>query len=398
MFRSDNQLCKFKPKPGEQVLVSGKLTLYAPRGDYQIIVETMQRGGKGDLQAQFEALKLKLKQEGLFDEQIKKPIPIYPERIGLITSASGAVLRDLLQVFKRRCPSIPITLYPTSVQGEKAKTAIIAALNRALQDNSPCDVLIIARGGGSLEDLWCFNEESVVRAIAQSRIPTVSAIGHQTDVTLTDFVADLTAPTPSAAAELVGPDEASLSKRFRELVARIERSMTLNLQAQLTHIGHLSKRLISPSSLIKEQSQRADYLQQRMLNAIASRVSANASQLNHHHQKLILLQPGRLIQDHLAQVKRLTLTLNKSHTQQLGMKRSQLAAAAGRLQSASPLATLERGFSISSTVNGEILTDHKSVSIGDQIITRLRRGSLISRVESLPVGETFAAFNDNPNA
>lgn len=212
MFRNSNRRVTFRPQHGQQVLVRANITLYEPRGDYQIIVESMQPAGEGLLQQKYEQLKAKLQAEGLFDQQLKKPLPSPAHCVGVITSKTGAALHDILHVLKRRDPSLPVIIYPTAVQGDDAPGQIVRAIELANQRNE-CDVLIVGRGGGSLEDLWSFNDERVARAIFASRIPVVSAVGHETDVTIADFVADLRAPTPSAAAEVVSRNQQELLRR-----------------------------------------------------------------------------------------------------------------------------------------------------------------------------------------
>ncbi len=212
MFRNSNRRVTFRPQHGQQVLVRANITLYEPRGDYQIIVESMQPAGEGLLQQKYEQLKAKLQAEGLFDQQYKKPLPSPAHCVGVITSKTGAALHDILHVLKRRDPSLPVIIYPTAVQGDDAPGQIVRAIELANQRNE-CDVLIVGRGGGSLEDLWSFNDERVARAIFASRIPIVSAVGHETDVTIADFVADLRAPTPSAAAEVVSRNQQELLRQ-----------------------------------------------------------------------------------------------------------------------------------------------------------------------------------------
>ena len=240
MFRNSNRRVTFRPQNGQQVLVRASITLYEPRGDYQLIAESMQPAGDGLLQQQFEQLKQRLSAEGLFDQQFKQPLPAPAKRVGVITSASGAALHDILQVLQRRDPSLPIVIYPTSVQGAEAPMQIVRAIETANRRDE-CDVLIVGRGGGSLEDLWSFNDERVARAIFASRIPIVSAVGHETDVTIADFVADLRAPTPSAAAELVSRNQLELLRQLQSQQQRLEMAMDYYLaqrQQQFTRIHH----------------------------------------------------------------------------------------------------------------------------------------------------------------
>src|SRR5690554_6054855 len=235
MFRGFNQRLRQLPKEGDLVRVRGKVSLYEARGDYQLIVEHLEPAGLGALQQAFEALKARLYAEGLFAAERKKPVPETPRHIGVVTSPTGAAIHDILTVLQRRCPNIPMTLYPTAVQGQAATAEIVAAIQRAVH-HGQADVLIIGRGGGSLEDLWCFNEEAVARAIAACPIPTVSAVGHEVDVTIADFVADLRAPTPSAAAEKVSPDQSAWLGRLEEIRLRLTQGMTRQLRLRQAHL------------------------------------------------------------------------------------------------------------------------------------------------------------------
>ena len=242
MFRNRNSLLRFQPRDGQQILVRARVTVFVPRGGFQIIVEHMEEAGEGALRAQFEALKAKLESEGLFAQERKRPLPAWPRRIGVITSPSGAAIRDVLQVLKRRAPSIPVLIYPTPVQGAEAPAQIRRALALAIQRNE-CDVLVLGRGGGSLEDLWAFNDEALVRAVADSPIPVVSAVGHEVDVSLCDFAADVRAPTPSAAAELISPDGDALLARLGVLGRRQRHLMVQNLRGQRQRLEGLARRL-----------------------------------------------------------------------------------------------------------------------------------------------------------
>ncbi|OIV45744.1 exodeoxyribonuclease VII large subunit, partial [Sodalis sp. TME1] len=242
MFRNTNRRTTFSPRNGQQVLVRATLTLYEPRGDYQLIAESMQPAGDGLLQQQFEQLKQQLSDEGLFSQQYKQPLPSPARRVGVITSASGAALHDILQVLKRRDPSLPVVVYPTAVQGQEAPAQIVRAIETANR-RAECDVLIVGRGGGSLEDLASFNDERVARAIFASRLPVVSAVGHETDVTIADFVADLRAPTPSAAAELVSRNQLELLRQLQSQRQRLEMAMDYFLAQRQQHYGRLQHRL-----------------------------------------------------------------------------------------------------------------------------------------------------------
>ena len=265
MFRNSNRRVTFRPQNGQQVLVRASITLYEPRGDYQLIAESMQPAGDGLLQQQFEQLKQRLSAEGLFDQQFKQPLPAPAKRVGVITSASGAALHDILQVLQRRDPSLPIVIYPTSVQGAEAPMQIVRAIETANRRDE-CDVLIVGRGGGSLEDLWSFNDERVARAIFASRIPIVSAVGHETDVTIADFVADLRAPTPSAAAELVSRNQLELLRQLQSQQQRL---------AQVQPQGRIHRY----QQRVQQQEYRLQQAMERQLNAYRQRFGVACSQL-----------------------------------------------------------------------------------------------------------------------
>lgn len=266
MFRGANAMLRFKPEDGMQVTAHAKVSLYAPRGDYQLIVEFLEATGDGLLLQQFERLKKKLEQEGLFQLDHKKSLPEVPRAIGVVTSSTGAAIRDIIKVLHRRCPYIPIIIYPTLVQGDKAAATISAMIEIANQ-RAECDVLIVGRGGGSLEDLWPFNEEVVARAIYNSAIPIISAVGHETDVTIADFVADVRAPTPSAAAEIASPDSREFHTRLATNVETLIYHWESLLEAKQQQLEYLSKRLRHPRDKLQEQSQQLDYLWQSLIKA-----------------------------------------------------------------------------------------------------------------------------------
>ena len=264
MFRSRNQAIRFRPEEGLQVLVRGRVSLYEPRGDYQLIVDHMEEAGDGALRRAFEELKRKLDAEGLFDAARKQPLPALPARIGVITSPSGAAVRDVISVLRRRFPAIPVLIYPVPVQGKEAGGEIANAIRLASR-RADCDVLILTRGGGSLEDLWPFNEEVVARAIHDCRIPLVSAVGHEIDFTIADFVADRRAATPSAAAELVTPDQLEWLARLTQLSARLENRLRHTLSDDQRRLAWLEQRLqqVHPGQYLRQQAQRLDELEQR---------------------------------------------------------------------------------------------------------------------------------------
>jgi exodeoxyribonuclease VII large subunit len=297
MFRSRNQLLRFRPEEGMQVLVRAKVSLYEARGDYQLIAESMQEAGDGVLQRAFDALKAKLEAEGLFDPAWKKTLPTLPERIGVITSPTGAAIRDVLSVLRRRFPAIPVVIYPVPVQGKDAGREIAAMLDTASNRNE-CDVLILTRGGGSLEDLWAFNEEVVARALHACPIPVVSAVGHEVDFTIADFVADQRAPTPSAAAELVSPDQQEWLQQVSGLENRVTRRMQQQVLDTRQRMRWLEQRLKlrHPGQHLRQQAQRLDELEGRARLAIRSHFNNLKASLQEAIAALRQQSPGHRIQ------------------------------------------------------------------------------------------------------
>jgi len=383
MFKMRNQLLSFAPADGAQVVVRARISLYEPRGDYQLVVEHMEEAGNGALRRAFEELKKRLSDEGLFDPAHKKPLPRLPRRIGVITSPSGAAIRDILSILRRRFPAIPVLIYPVAVQGTAAAPEIVRALHRAGQDRD-CDVLIVARGGGSLEDLWAFNEEAVARAIYRCPIPVVSGVGHETDVTIADFAADHRAATPSAAAELVSPNGAEWLQAFITLENRLAVHVKRQQQAKAQALQWLVTRLTQhhPGRRLHDQGQRLDELEQRLDRAWRSRLSRAAARLDTLTAQLHRHDPSRRLQ-HL-QLQRATL----SHRLILAMKtsleqrRERLTGLGRALDTVSPLATLDRGYAIVKRLpDGAILRNTAAVNIGDCIETRLAQGRLVSTVE-----------------
>ncbi len=382
MFRGMNQRIRTPPKEGDQVRIRGKVTLYENRGDFQIIVEHVEPAGLGALQQAFEELKRKLLTEGLFEQARKKPLPSLPRHIGVVTSPAGAAIHDILTVLERRCPATPVTLYPTAVQGKAATADIVRAIEAA-KTHGVADVLIIGRGGGSLEDLWCFNEEAVARAIAACRIPTVSAVGHEVDVTIADFVADLRAPTPSAAAEKISPDQSDWLKKLRDREFRLSNAMGLALKRLGTQLGHMSARLRNPRRELLEKAQRMDELELRLRKAIRQRLTTVGVRNDHLRQRLVMQSPHRQLSDSQDALRRVSERLVSVMQQDLKQRRDNLEHAAQTLNVVSPLATLGRGYSIVRDNNGNILRDASNVNPGDTISARVARGEMTAKVTSV---------------
>jgi exodeoxyribonuclease VII large subunit len=338
MFRARNQGVGFKPRDGQQILVRGRVSLYEPRGDYQLIVEAMEDSGEGALRREFERLKTKLAAAGLFDADKKRALPAIPRRIAVVTSPSGAAVRDVLHVLARRFPSVPVLIFPTPVQGAAATASIVAAIDAA-STHGDCEVMIVTRGGGSMEDLWCFNDEAVAKAIRRSSIPVVTGIGHEIDFTIADFAADVRAPTPSAAAELVVPDRRTLLLALNTSTRRLQRAASQQFERTQGKYQQLLARLerAHPGNRLAQQVQRLDELDMRLRRSWATR-----------------------------------------HT--LATQRLQLAQRS--LNAISPLATLQRGYAIVTNDNGAAILDAASLRSGDQIEARVAKGRIRATVIS----------------
>lgn len=381
MFRGNNRRVTFKPQNGNQVLVKARLSLYEPRGDYQLIIDSMQPEGDGRLQQQFEELKMKLAAEGLFAQTSKRPLPEHPQTVGIITSKTGAALFDILDVLKRRDPSLPVVIYPTMVQGEEAAIQIAQAIGRANSRNE-CDVLIVGRGGGSLEDLWCFNNEVLARTIAASQIPIISAVGHEVDVTIADFVADMRAPTPSAAAELVSRDNSHKDQAFNARQHKLISAMRHYLSEQKQQTTSLLHRLDRqhPNNQLQRQSQQLDELNARLQRAITQLLSSHQHKIERQQHKIALYSPVKRLAAQQASLQRLEQKLLDAMDRKLLNTRHQLALAAEKLDTVSPLATLKRGYSITQNQSGQVISHVSQTKTGDTLVTRLSDGEIRSTV------------------
>jgi exodeoxyribonuclease VII large subunit len=382
MFKMRNQLLAFAPADGVQVLVRARISLYEPRGDYQLVVEHMEEAGDGLLRRAFEELKKRLSGEGLFDPAHKKPLPRLPHCIGVVTSPTGAAIRDILSILRRRFPAIPVLIYPVAVQGAAAAPEIVRAIRRAGKSQD-CDVLIVARGGGSLEDLWAFNEEAVARAIYDCPIPVVSGVGHETDVTIADFVADHRAATPSAAAELVSPNGEEWLQAFITLENRLALQMKRQQQSKAQALQWLSKRLTQqhPGRRLRDQGQRLDELEQRLNHAWRSHLHHAAARLNTLSAQLHRHDPSRRLQHLQLQRDNLSRRLVQTMKATLEQRRQKLAGLGRALDAVSPLATLSRGYAIVKRLpDGAIVRAAEAVNLGDRIETRVAQGRLVSTV------------------
>ncbi len=384
MFRQRNLLVGLTPKDGQQVLVRGRISLYEPRGDYQLIVEHLEDAGQGALKREFERLKIRLAAEGLFDQGRKRTLPRLPRRIGVITSPSGAAIRDVLQVLARRFPAIPVLIYPVPVQGAQAAAGIIAALQLAA-DRAECDLIMLVRGGGSLEDLWAFNDEALARQIVASPIPVLTGIGHEVDFTIADFAADVRAPTPSAAAELAVPDAAEFERFFAQRMSRLSQVMTRHLKDLRRQLEFLQRRaaLVSPAARLSQRIQQLDDLELRLTRALRQRLSDVNARLLDLQGRLWRASPGQRLQVVRARHAMLSTRMEAAMRARLQAAQARFQPLVRTLHAVSPLATLDRGYAIVTTESGKVLQDAGVVRRGQIIHARLARGRVRARIEDL---------------
>ncbi|HEX4895806.1 MAG TPA: exodeoxyribonuclease VII large subunit [Solimonas sp.] len=389
MFRNANQLVRPPPKDGDQVLIRGQISLYPARGDLQLVCEHLEPAGQGALLRAFEELKRRLASEGLFDEHLKRELPAHPRAIGLVTSASGAVLHDVCTTLARRYPLAPVYLYPVPVQGPEAPPAIVRAL-RELPQRAPVDVLILARGGGSLEDLWAFNEESVARAIRACAVPVISAIGHETDVTIADFAADLRAPTPTAAAEQVAPDIALWRTALAEGEQRLLRLLQRRLEAASEQLAAQQARLQAqhPGRRLQDRAQRLDELALRQERAIDQLLQRRRERLDAGIRQLRLASPAPRVEAGQRQLDGQAHRLEAVLLRRLQAARAALQRAEAGLSGLNPRAVLDRGYAIALDAEGRALTDAGSVQAGAAVQLLLARGRLDTHVTTIhPAGD-----------
>jgi len=377
MFRHRASLLGWQPSDGSEVELRGVPSLYEARGDFQLNVETMRRAGRGALFAAFERLKAKLSAEGLFAEERKRPLPAFPRTVGIVTSTSAAALRDMLTTLRRRAPGLRVIVYPTPVQGEGAGRQIARAIALA-GERAECEVLIVGRGGGSIEDLWSFNEEVVARALAESPIPTVSAVGHETDFTIADFVADARATTPTAAAVLVAPDAARLHQQLRGLAALLGRAQWRLLEQRMQTLDHLSRRLAHPGARARDQAVALGHLQRRLAQAQARLLDAAAGRTARAAARLVRMRPDAAARG--AELARLAARLAGAGSRRIERSHARLDALRASLVHLNPEAVLERGYSITRLPGGKVLQDAAQAPPGTAIETTLARGTVRSNV------------------
>jgi len=381
MFKTKAIGLRFRPADGMQVLVRAKVGLYEPRGEFQLVAETMEPAGEGALQREFEQLKARLDAEGLFAQARKRPLPRYARRIGVITSATGAAVRDVLSVLARRWPLVDIEVLPVPVQGREAPAAIVAMLRKA-STSRRYDILLLTRGGGSLEDLWAFNDEQVARAIHASAVPVVSAVGHEIDFSIADFVADLRAPTPSAAAELLVPDAVAIGRHLHQLQQRLLTLQQRRLQGHSQRVDHLFARLQAqrPQARLARDHERLLHLQRRLTAVLREQSQRRHTRLDRLHARLLALHPRARLPLLSRRLAEQDLRLRRAIAHTLQRQQTALRHAGHALHSVSPLATLERGYAILFDDAGHVVRSSENVAIDDTLKARLAKGELSLKV------------------
>ena len=385
MFANRNRSIQIQPTDGQQVLLRGKVSIYEGRGDFQIIADQIEAAGEGALRQAFEKLKVKLLNEGIFAKETKKPIPKSPKHIAVITSKSGAALQDVLSVWRRRYPIVTVTIIPSIVQGHEAETALINAIDKA-EEIQP-DTILLTRGGGSLEDLWCFNSEALARRINRCSIPLVSAVGHEIDVTIADFVADLRAPTPSAAAEMLTPDALDLIQELERNRQMITDRMRDEIEKRRLTLSAKSAQLIDPGSYIQQAAQRTDGLFERVSIAARSQQGRATQRFNNIEIRLKLIQPGNLVNRLHEAVASLYKRLGPGLTRIVHTQANKLDGLARTLDGVSPLPTMRRGYSIVRNNANEILKSSEQLRPGENINLQFIDGNAIAEVESIDRSE-----------
>ena len=382
MFANKSHRITFEPKNGDHLVLNGTLSIFEGRGQYQIIVEHIELAGEGALLKAFEELKKKLLTEGLFDDSLKKKLPSYPRSIAVVTSPDGAVIQDIINVLSRRSPFFNLTVVPTLVQGEKAAPLICEALDKA-SNLENIDLIILARGGGSIEDLWAFNNEEVARAIVNCPIPLVSAIGHETDFTISDFVADIRAPTPSIAAEIISQPYSELKETLEGYQSYLLKSVESQFDSQRTRITNLIKRIRHPGDKLREIGQKVDYLETALIQEMHQKVSFKKNQLNITQLSLQQNSPQNKVKEAKVYLQNASKDLLKAFNLKIERKRKLLGELVATIEAVSPLSVLARGYSIISTEpEGKILSSSNQVKIGQTISAVLNKGSIKAEVKS----------------
>jgi len=381
MFKGSNRHLNFNPREGDEVVVQAKVSLYEGRGDYQLICTSMEEAGSGRLQLAFEQLKAKLLKEGLFDSSYKQAIPALANHLCVITSPTGAAIHDVLSVLKRRFPALAVTVIPCQVQGAAASDTVINAIQLAQQTD--CDLILITRGGGSLEDLWPFNEEKLARAIFKCPIPTISAIGHEVDFSISDLVADYRAATPSAAAEYISPDQESLKIQIDQLQQRLYSQIQNSIAIKRNNYLAAAAKLQSPMQHLALQNLRLSNLCSRLHKLPAEHLNRRQQQLDIFNQKVSHYNPQQLIETHKTKLNLLRTRNQQLIELRLAKKKQDIKATAALLHSVSPLATLDRGYSITQTAEKGVITDSSNIQVGQIINTKLQTGEIVSTVTQI---------------
>ena len=382
MFRGNNRSVRANIMEGSQVLVRGRISLYEPRGDYQLIVEMMEPAGEGLLKQEFEQLKVKLTQMGLFDQDVKRPIPHSPKRVGVITSPTGAAIHDIITVLKRRSPQTQVVVYPTMVQGEHAAANLIWAIEAA-NYRQEVDVLIVGRGGGSLEDLWPFNDEALAHTIYNSALPIISAVGHEVDVSISDFVADLRAPTPSAAAELVSTDNSELTNKVTQLYSRLLMAYANQHKNRKQGLVKLNKTLslLHPSHKVQLAQQKTDELQLKLTNLINNKLAQAKHNQAVNSELLLANTPKHQLEQATYKQHDLSRRLKQSMQQRLQQQQNKFAKNIEKLNIVSPLATLERGYSITQTPDGQVISKVEQAKQQQNLTIKVSDGDIKVKVD-----------------
>ncbi len=382
MFANKSHRITFEPKDGDHLVLNGTLSIFEGRGQYQIIVEHIELAGEGALLKAFEELKKKLLTEGLFDDSLKKKLPSYPRSIAVVTSPDGAVIQDIINVLSRRSPFFNLTVVPTLVQGEKAAPLICEALNKA-SNLENIDLIILARGGGSIEDLWAFNNEEVARAIVNCPIPLVSAVGHETDFTISDFVADIRAPTPSIAAEIISQPYSELKETLEGYQSYLLKSVESQFDSQRTRITNLIKRIRHPGDKLREIGQKVDYLETALIQEMHQKVSFKKNQLNLTQLSLQQNSPQNKVKEAKVYLQNASKDLLKAFKLKIERKNKLLGELVATIEAVSPLSVLARGYSIISIEpEGKILSSSNQVKIGQTISAVLNKGSIRAEIKS----------------
>lgn len=384
MFASAASLVKFMPKEGMQVVVKGHITVYEAGGSYSLYVKEMTEDGVGNLYVAFTQMKERLGAEGLFDPKYKKPIPSYPNAIGIITSPTGAAIRDILSTIKRRYPLVKIYLYPALVQGEQAAPSIVKCIEQANQMGL-VDTLIVGRGGGSIEDLWAFNEESVARAIFQSKIPIISAVGHETDFTIADFVADHRAPTPTGAAEVAVPNLPDVLRHFSQLNVRLNHNTNVHLQQAKQRLDQLRQHYIlkNPHSLFEQRMMYVSQLGDRLQHTLQQQMSQRQHQLMTYNQQLQQFNPRQRVVNYQQRVEFLTKELQLGINKQLSIHQQQLGMYVTKLEILNPMSILKKGYSVITNEQEEMVTSVKQLVTGQKVSIALDDGAFLASVEDI---------------